>query len=237
MDRNCFFCPSRLSEALSKRNFQTSSIASTTSSGTSPDGSLPLMIDRISSRSSMGGTQISVNLLRRAGDSSLFPKSPPGFMVARRKNPSLGMISSTSSLPFSDSVTLPPTSSTEFNRSSTASSARESSSTRIKSPFFMAVTRGPSTHSKGTLISAWHSRNVSSFGNSFWLSSAGSLPKASSIQAKAFDMSTSEQSESATARTASKSLHRSLTGCPSPVSSLAISKNFSVASWVFLEGR
>ncbi len=44
-------------------------------------------IRQMSSSDKVLSTQISVNLFRNAGESSFFPKSPPGFMVARSLKP------------------------------------------------------------------------------------------------------------------------------------------------------
>lgn len=51
--------------------------------------------------SSTGGTHISVNRLRRAGDNSFLPKSPPGFIVPSKKKLGWATIFSSSEPPFS----------------------------------------------------------------------------------------------------------------------------------------
>ena len=127
----------------------TSNSGTTTRSATIRSRSAQLLI---------AGTQISVNRLRSAGESSFFPKSPPGFMVAIRRNPSAATISSTFSPDFSASVRVALGSSTEFKRSKTASSAREISSISNMSPFRIAVTSGPSAHANSAEASARRAR-------------------------------------------------------------------------------
>src|ERR1700761_8556486 len=51
------------------------------------------MKSSVSSLDVIAGTHISVNRLRRAGDNSRFPKSPPGFMVAITWKPDAAYIS------------------------------------------------------------------------------------------------------------------------------------------------
>ena len=101
-----------------------------------------------SSRPFSGDTQISVKRLRSAALSSFFPKSPPGFIVARRRNAGAAVMLSMQSPPFSGTVIWRSFSRTEFMRSSTASSASEISSSRKMSPFFIVDSSGPSCQLK-----------------------------------------------------------------------------------------
>ena len=131
------------------------------------------MIARRSPSSSISGTHISVNLFRRAGDNSFFPKSPPGFIVANIRKVSAPTTTSAPFPPFSASVIVRPGSSTLLRRSSTASSASDISSSKMKLPSRIAWTRGPSCHSKRLLYFccccftasklAWALRNTAPF--------------------------------------------------------------------------
>lgn len=93
----------------------------------------------------IGSTQISVNLFRKAGESSRFPKSPPGFIVEMITNVGLATISQFS--PFSGSSRVRSLSSTEFSLSRTLSSASEISSIKSTPPCSIALTKGPFYHS------------------------------------------------------------------------------------------
>mmetsp|Transcript_110329 Transcript_110329/g.191127 ORF Transcript_110329/g.191127 Transcript_110329/m.191127 type:complete len:453 (+) Transcript_110329:2433-3791(+) len=106
------------------------------------------MTRRSSSMPMDEGTKISVIRLRRAGDSSFFPKSPPGFIVAIMRKFSCPVISSILLLPFSGSVRPRLLSNTLFRRSRHASSARLISSSMKWWPCRMAVTNGPSDQAK-----------------------------------------------------------------------------------------
>ena len=94
------------------------------------------------------GIHISVNLDRSAGLNSLLPKSPPGFIVAKNLKLGWATIFSEESPPFSASVISLPDSRALFSLSITASSAKLISSSTNMSPSFIAVTSGPSCHSK-----------------------------------------------------------------------------------------
>mmetsp|Transcript_81177 Transcript_81177/g.263069 ORF Transcript_81177/g.263069 Transcript_81177/m.263069 type:complete len:211 (-) Transcript_81177:1842-2474(-) len=109
---------------------------------------------------SMGSTQISVKRFLRAGDNSLLPKSPPGFMVAKSLKVSFALTTSKFKLVsgFSANNRNRSGSSTEFNLSSTESSAREISSIKNPPPARMASTSAPSAHSK-ILSQAPHNPN------------------------------------------------------------------------------
>ena len=99
------------------------------------------------------GIHISVKRDRRAGLNSRLPKSPPGFIVARNLKFLCAVIFSDEAVrpPFSARVISRPDSSTLFNRSITASSAKLISSSTNMSPSFIACTRGPSCHSNRAL--------------------------------------------------------------------------------------
>jgi hypothetical protein len=82
----------------------------------------------------IASTHISVNLFLKAGDNSLFPKSPPGFIVATITKPFYATIDSACNPPFSGNNKLLSLSNTEFNRSNTLSSANEISSIKNTPP-------------------------------------------------------------------------------------------------------
>ena len=86
----------------------------------------------------MASTHISVNLFLKAGLNSLFPKSPPGFIVATITNPSFAFISSALFPPFSGKFKVFSLSNTEFNLSNTLSSANDISSIKNSYPYYIA---------------------------------------------------------------------------------------------------
>ena len=115
-----------------------------------------------STRSVTAGTQISVNRLRRAGLSSRFPKSPPGFIVANILKSSCARTSYPCSLPPGTDESSPPFSArtrvldgsrTEFSLSSTASSAKLISSRSNKCPLrILQIFKVASTRHKYTTM-------------------------------------------------------------------------------------
>ena len=104
------------------------------------------------SRAKKSSTNISVNLLRRAGLNSRLPKSPEGFMVAKRANFSSAWRNAPPGC--SETTRVRSRSSNEFKRSSTLSLAKATSSNKKKVPCFSARRRGPSSHANKALAEA-----------------------------------------------------------------------------------
>ena len=161
---------------------RTASPTSRWSSFSIDGSSRPSTSDRNSSGSSRAlGIQHSVNLLRRAGLNSRFPKSSPGFIVAKRRNSGWATISQSSDPPRSESVNVRSGSKTELRRSMTASAARLISSMRMASPFCMACTSGPSDHSNGDAKSWQPFWNISNWVRTSFPDESWGLPFSVSI--------------------------------------------------------